>query len=404
MQAAIADLEEEAARNPDDTQALSDLGVLYLRVDSVRSAAQVLERAYEGGADDAQTVYFLGLAREKQGRTQDALALYKQYPEVSRRSEFRSLMRGRYDNLVRQQARQEIAQLVAREDSLEAAAEALSPEVVAVFPLSYRGSNERYAPLGRGLAEMVLVDLAQVERLQVVERIRLQALLQELELARSEYVDSETAPRTGRLLRAGRVTGGSYDVLADEDLRVDAQLWSAEDQALSSVDAQTGTLDAFFEVQKALVFELLRTMGIALTPEEQEQIERIPTQSLQAFLAYSRGLEDEDAGNYQAAQGHYQEAAELDPEFQEAGAKADEMQGISSTAGPPESALQSALPLAPPPAPTVDLIGDRIRNLNTGIGTSATPSTGERQPAEEGAATTSPSLPDPPGPPGSGGN
>jgi tetratricopeptide (TPR) repeat protein len=405
IQAAIVDLEEEVARTPDDAEALSDLGVLYLRRDSVRQAARVLAQAYDYEPEDAQTLYFLGLAREKQGRVQDALALYQQYPSVSRRSDFRALMQGRYDILVRQQARREIEQLLAREDSLAAVGDdGLSPDVVAVFPLSYQGSEERYAPLGRGLAEMVLVDLAQVERVQVVERIRLQALLQELELARSEYIDPETAPRSGRLLRAGRVTGGSYDVLADETLRIDAQLWSAIDRAMTPLDAQTGELGAFFRVQKALVFTLLQAMGIELTPEEQEEIERVPTQNLQAFLAYSRGLEEEDAGNYAAAQGHYQVAADLDPEFQQAGTKATEMQGLTSTVGPPESALQNALPLVPPPTPSVDLLGDRIRNLNSGMGTSATPSTGERQPAEEGTSTAPPVLPAPPGPPGSGGN
>ncbi|NBC18978.1 MAG: hypothetical protein GVY18_16885 [Bacteroidetes bacterium] len=405
VQAAIADLEREVFANPDDAEALSDLGVLYLRRDSVRQASRVLERAYTLDAEDAQTLYFLGLVREQEGREQDALALYQQYPTVSRRSDFRPLMQGRYDYLVRQQARREIEQVLAREDSLTAIQdEGLSPDVVAVFPLSYQGSNEQYAPLGRGLAEMVLVDLAQVERVRVVERIRLQALLDELALSSSEYVDPQTAPRTGRLLQAGRITGGSFDVLADETLRIDAQLWSAIDRVVSPVDPQTGELAAFFRVQKALVFALLESMGIALTPEEQEQIERVPTQNLQAFLAYSRGLQEEDAGNYSAAQTHYQEAAELDPEFQQAGTKATEMQGLGSAAGPPESAVQTALPLVPPPAPNVNLLGDRIRNLNAGMGTSATPSTGERQPAEEGTSTSPPILPDPPGPPGSGGN
>jgi hypothetical protein len=64
-------------------------------------------------------------------------------------------------------------------------------------------------------------------------------------------------------------------------------------------------------------------MGIALTPAEQRAIAERPTADLQAFLAFSRGLEADDQGRFTEAAQFYQQAAARDPSFRAAKERAE---------------------------------------------------------------------------------
>jgi hypothetical protein len=56
-------------------------------------------------------------------------------------------------------------------------------------------------------------------------------------------------------------------------------------------------------------------MGIQLTDAERQALEQRPTANLQAFLAWSRGLEAEDRGDFTAARQLFEEAQRIDPGF-----------------------------------------------------------------------------------------
>lgn len=398
LQEDIADFEDEIARlqrrmidAPGDAEVLRELGVIYMRTGNYVEGSTYLQQAYGLDTDDPKTLFYLGLANEMLGRRDTALRLYEQ--DVSRLSRYRSLMRGRAAQIRRGKAQEEVLRLMRQEE--QQAAPPTSPRIVAVFPFSYQGGDDRYAPLGRGLSEMVMTDLATVSTLTLVERVRLQALLDELELAESAFVDPSTAPRSGRLLGAGRVIGGTFSV-ADGDLAMNAAIVTTEDAASRSLEPTSGDLDNLFDLEKQLVFSLVGEMGIELTPEEQERIQRVPTRNLQAFLAYSQGLQAEDAGNYGAAAQAFQQAASLDPGFSAAADRAETASGMEVTAGDPETVLAAAVELEAPPGRTVDPVDLRLRVLNTTLSGMFLPGEDTRKAAQEGAAP----LGSPPPPPG----
>jgi curli biogenesis system outer membrane secretion channel CsgG len=55
---------------------------------------------------------------------------------------------------------------------------------------------------------MLITDLSEVKGLQIVERIKLQALVEEMGLGASGLVEANTAPRVGKLLGAQWLIGG----------------------------------------------------------------------------------------------------------------------------------------------------------------------------------------------------
>jgi tetratricopeptide (TPR) repeat protein len=376
----VARLEREIAENPEEAAPLRDLGAIYVRTKRPSEGYRYLKKALSREPNDPKTLFYLGVASERLGRTQEAQQLYRRFPKVPDDSRFRSLMKGRYQWLLRQEIQEQMATMVQREDTLAAD---ISPRTVAVLPLSYQGGDEKYASLGRGLAEMVSVDLAQIDELQLVERVQIEALLDELKLSESQYVDPKTAPRTGRILGAGRLIGGGYSVLDGEKLRVETALAEVQEAAASSaIESYSDALEQLFALERELVFGIVDRLGIELTPAEREQIESVPTRNLQAFLAYSRGLDAEARGNYEAAANAFRRAHEIDPEFSEAADRQEEMEQLSAVAGGTDQALRTAARIEAPPT-RIDLTRNRQWMQTQSLGLSMVGREGERQPAAE---------------------
>ena len=398
-------LEARAAERPGDADALRDLGEAYAQLQRFEPARQALQRAYDLDASDPKTLYYLGVAHEGAGAEADAVAVLSTYPQVSPDSPYRPLMEARHTALRRAIARREIRTMLTMEDGL---ATERAGDAIAVFPFVYRGTDPRFRPLGRGLGEMVTVDLATIGRLTVVERVRMQALLEELDLSQGDAFDPQTAPRLGRLVQSGRVVGGSFDVV-DDNLRTDVVVWEWQDEPEPVLAEHAGDLSALFRLEKEMVFGLVRELGIELTPSERDRIERVPTRDIQAFLAFSRGLQEEDAGNFAAAAAQFGQAAALDPGFQAAATRAGEAQAMSSAGGSISAALGAGKTASSGEAKgsgaggSGDLVGSRLSNMNENLGAHIRPGEETRSgevPFEEPVIEP---IPDPPPPP-SGGN
>lgn len=395
----VARLQQEISENPTDTTAHRDLGAIYVRTGRFEKGYTRLQKAFEWGLEDPKTLFYLGVAREKTGREDGALRLYERYEDVSEDSPFRSLLQGRYEGLLRERVRQEVAQRLDREEQLTR--RDISPSTVAVLPLAYQGENERYAPLSRGLSEMISTDLAMIGRITVVERLRLQAILDELKLSQTDFVDPSTAPRTGMLLGAGRLVGGGFAVQNEETVNVDVTLARLDrDTTSAEVESRSGALDRLFDLEREIVFGVLSRLGIEredLTAEEVAEIERAPTQDLQAFLAYSRGLLEEDAGNFEAAAEAFRQARQQDPTFQEAASREQESESLSAAGGSPDDALAAASRVDPPSS-TIDVVDRQLRTLMGPVETGF-----QREPAAENQ-TGGGDLSTPPDPPSGSGN
>jgi TolB-like protein len=406
-------LEKRLEDNPEDGEALRDLGAIYLRTDRPSQAYDALKKAYSRRPDDPKVLFYLGLASEQVGRREAALDLFSKFDEVPEDSKFRTLMEGRYEWLARKQAERQVQQLVAQERKRPADVEdQVDANTVAVVPMEYQGGDDQYQPLGRGLAEMFTTDLANVGRLKVVERVRLQAILDELELARSEYVDQSTAPRVGRLLGAGRVVGGSY-LVADEEVRLQVTLANvATGERIPQLDRQRSSLDDLFDLQKEVTFSIVDQLGVELTAQERAAIQEVPTQNLQAFLAYSRGLMAEDRGNYGLAAQYYQQAQQIDPNFEQAAQRSQKAESVAAGGGSQGDALASATGEGggqqQASESSINVVEQRLQSMGAGTGPTSTESEGDndvnRDPAQESeTAEESSSLDDPPEPPPSGG-
>ena len=321
---AIPALEQAKAQHPGDATTLARLGVAYFKAQRFADARQALDSAVARDPRNGVAAIYLGMTTEALGDFPAARTAYQHYVDIARSGELRETARRRLALVGRNEMEFQARQALAQEASFSQ--QAPEANTVAVMPFGYTGTNPQIQPLSRGFAQLVVTDLAKSRQIRVLERERMQAMVNEMRLSDSGRADPQTALRSGRMLRASRVVQGTLTERGS-DLLVSA---AVVDVASAGVAASTNNSDALnrlFDLEKQVVLSIFTNLGIQLSDQERAAIAQRPTQNLQAFLAYSRGLEAEDRGDYSGARDAFGEAAGLDPAFraatQGAGAASD---------------------------------------------------------------------------------
>ena len=263
---------------------------------------------------DALGPMVVGGCQEKDGRYDLAFATYSdfanRYPEARGIAAVRALAQ----LALRTQAAQTAKLALARESTLTTLAP--EPSTIAVLPMTIAGDSS-FQPLSRGLAELVMSDLAMVRSLRLLERVQIGVLLDELKLGQSARADPGTAARVGRLLRAERMVQGVASITQNGPVRMSATVVRGDGNVQSGAPVN-GNFKQLLDLEKQLVFGLATELGIQLTDAERQRILRQGPKNLAAFLAYSEGLEALDRGDYRAASAAFSAAVRADPSFQQA--------------------------------------------------------------------------------------
>ena len=334
-------LEAQRAQQPNDPALNLRLARAYYAADRFADARRALGIVLTQQPGNNVARAYLGFTYEGLEQFDSARAVYTGLLAAKPRGEVGRLLSGRLALLSRHELHVRARQAIARESELSRTPP--DPNTIAVMPFRYTGSDSSLRPLERGLASLVVTDLSRVSRLKLVERERLQALLDELRLAASGRVDTATSARSGRLIGAGQVVQGQFQEVPTANFRIDAATVRASDAQVAATGSGQDQLRALFDIEKSVVFQLLRKMNVPVTPAESVAISERPTRDLQAFLLYSRGLEARDRGNYGAASLNFRAAAQRDPSFSQASQQAQSSSDAAAASTTPETNVASAV-------------------------------------------------------------
>lgn len=128
---------------------------------------------------------------------------------------------------------------------------------VAILYFDYDGSSEEMGFLRKGLTQMLVSDLSGVSEIDIVERVRLQDALEELELNRTNKIDQSSANRIGKLLGARYlVMGGYFDIAGT--LRMDARVVEVETGKIVASIGKHSKAAEFMDLEQHLAAELAR--------------------------------------------------------------------------------------------------------------------------------------------------
>lgn len=371
---AISAFYQEIAANPQSMESWRELGVAFYNRGDLDKAEDALKQA-DQIRPDARSSLYLGLIYEKREMTDHAIRAYGAALSLEPGGKTANLIRANLDRLLSERAKREVDLALQNEASIDI--DTIPDNTVAVVDFDGSFLNPDMAPLATGLAEFTAIDLSKVRSLRVIERLKIDAIMDELELSASSAVDRATAPRLGRLLGGKHLVTGSVLGLGETGVRVDGVIVNTVDSSTVATEPTEAQIREIFKAQKQFVFTVLEDLGVELTQEERDAISEVPTESYLALLAYGRGLEYRRRGMWREAEASFAEATTIDPGFAEAGRAASTVGAGLSLGGPGYSgtSFEAAITSISAPAQSTAGLDTRLRSTVINIGPVTDPNT-----------------------------
>lgn len=197
---------------------------------------------------------------------------------------------------------------------------------VAVLPFvnsAIGAANAELAPLSKGIADLLITDLAQNPAIRVVERENIAAILAEQNLARDGRVDDATAARIGKLLGARHIVTGSFVTDRSGTMVITIKSVDTESGRIEYSDMHRDRTDNFLTLVSTVAEKTNRGLKLPeLTPAARQTSEarterqrRVP---FQAVMMYSRAISAQDAGNRAEALTLFNQTIDRFPDFEDA--------------------------------------------------------------------------------------
>ena len=181
---------------------------------------------------------------------------------------------------------------------------------------SFGSAKDDYSGLSAHLASKMINFLNGSVDLVVVERERLNFILNELELQRNgNIVDQQTAVRVGKLMGAQSVIFGNYAVI-NKNIDIGVRMVKVETSEVLLGDDVNGKLDDVFDLTKELSLKIATAINVSLDEDVIDEIGE--SRNLDAMMSYQAGVKLLEQNQIAAAFNKFQEALKYDPSYAQA--------------------------------------------------------------------------------------
>ncbi|MGH8155071.1 MAG: hypothetical protein ACREP0_07545 [Rhodanobacteraceae bacterium] len=224
------------------------------------------------------------------------------------------------------------------------------PKSIAVLPFENMSADPDNRYFAEGMQDMILTKLADIGDLKVISRT-----------STEQYASRPANLRAvARELAVANILEGSVQKSGQQVL-INVQLIDARTDDHVWAQAYTRTLDNVFGVEGEVAEEIAQALHARLTGREQQALSTRPTQNVEAWNAYLRGLASSlgagsTASDFRRTAGFFADAVKLDPTFALASARLSEIDSriyqmhfdrSAALAASANQAADSALKLAP---------------------------------------------------------
>lgn len=177
--------------------------------------------------------------------------------------------------------------------------------------------KEKHASLSQGLAEIMITELSKVQNLQLVERQKINSLIQEMQLSQSGMISENAGIQVGKLLGAHFLVFGSYMISFNNKIRVDIRIVDVETGVTAKAEEVTDKVTKLFEIIKKLNEKITKDLDVKISDDEKKALMTSET-SLDVISCFSTGLEFEELNKIDEAKKMYQKILEKDADFEPA--------------------------------------------------------------------------------------
>lgn len=216
-----------------------------------------------------------------------------------------------------------------------AAAQSNAPVVAVLYfdNNSFGKDRADYDGLGKGIADLLITDMAGNPAMRVVERDRLQSILQEQDLVKSKSIDPQTAVKLGKLLGAAYLVTGGFMSDGKGTLLVTSRVISVETGAITNPLKLQSKGDDVLGLIAQLSTKLNTEMKLPALPRQTgdagtrkpaspaaakqagSETGRSQKLDVKTALLYSKALDEQDSGHPKQAAELYRAVLQKFPDF-----------------------------------------------------------------------------------------
>lgn len=189
-------------------------------------------------------------------------------------------------------------------------AHAGNPSTIAVLYFENNSvvDKDKLDPLKKGLADMMITEMSKIKGIKVVERQRIQSIIEELNLSETDLVDKSSSQKMGKLLGAQVMLFGGFSNLFNDKLRIDVRIVRTETGETLKAEEETGELDEFLTMLQSLVKKIATDLEVKLTSDDQDRLEATRDGNFAGYITFAKALNFEDQGIKFEKQGKKTEA------------------------------------------------------------------------------------------------
>jgi len=313
-QQALAYYEQALRERPGDPHVQSALGQVYYCLQDYDQAEKLLKGAQSRIPKDGTITLYLGMIAETKNDFAGASESYAKFLTANSKSPMALQIKGRLLYVQNEQMRKQVAEAVKNEKSL--ASQTPAEKTVGVLPFRVPDkSSDDVNSLAQGMAAALWYDLASVKELQVVERLQMKYLTDELAAADKGFIAKDSGPRLGKFVKAQHLVTANLNSPAADKLSIQTGLINTGVGSYSPAFAADDQFSKAMNVQKQMTLAVLDSLGIKLSGSARRELKKSPTGSYSAFLAFGRGVDQFDRGEYDKADAFFVEATRIDPSF-----------------------------------------------------------------------------------------
>jgi tetratricopeptide (TPR) repeat protein len=290
---------------------LVEQGVAAYEKGQRADAKALLEHAGAVFAENYAVPYYLGAIYLEEGQQNAAISQWRRYVAMDPKSENALVIQKYLTRLRRDLAQKNASAAVAQ--GLRNKDRGVPNNTIAVTPFKNVG-YEVLGPIGKGFADLLIADLSCVPDLEVVDRLRIQMVLNEANVGTSGPIDTAGTAKVSALLKARLVITGHMRDLKTEKLQILSTIFDALENSGGEILAMEGQLPRFYHLEKDLACNIVKSIGKDCK-KMPDGFNRVHTRSLSALVAYSWGLDYLDRKKYDQAREMFLKALEEDPEF-----------------------------------------------------------------------------------------
>ena len=180
----------------------------------------------------------------------------------------------------------------------------INDKSIAILPFKNLSSNKDNQYFADGVMEVILNHLTSIKELKVISRTSMEQYRK----------TTKTIPEIAKELGVSYILEGSVQKNNDE-IRIITQLIDAKnDKHISSTDIKKDYKD-IFELQSTIASQISKELNTELSDVERNQIDKKPTNNLEAYNLYLKGLHFTYNGLSKESITYLEQAIEKDPEF-----------------------------------------------------------------------------------------